>query len=182
MGEVGSARYEPALLPPCPSIRALCYSNCQRSTQSHQQSKDYRVCHCTDALPFSKTKCYLWNRGGKVELEMMSDDIPVMHSSCVVWISSIKSKTGCLLNLFIQVIFCPYHIYQDICPHSPKNDLKWAMMNYITGFYPAWWRILNSFGKSHEIVFIIVSPFQLKTHSEFCWPIQQQITRNVCHS
>ena len=29
MGEVGSARYEPALLPPCPSIRALCYSNCQ---------------------------------------------------------------------------------------------------------------------------------------------------------
>ena len=28
MGEVGSARYEPALLPPCPSIRALCYSNC----------------------------------------------------------------------------------------------------------------------------------------------------------
>ena len=39
MGEVGSARYEPALLPPCPSIRALCYSNCQRSTQSHQQSK-----------------------------------------------------------------------------------------------------------------------------------------------
>ena len=39
MGEVGSARYEPALLPPCPSIRALSYSNCQRSTQSHQQSK-----------------------------------------------------------------------------------------------------------------------------------------------
>ena len=32
MGEVGSARYEPALLPPCPSIRVLSYSNCQRST------------------------------------------------------------------------------------------------------------------------------------------------------
>ena len=39
MGEVGSARYEPALLPPCLSIRVLCYSNCQRSTQSHQQFK-----------------------------------------------------------------------------------------------------------------------------------------------
>ena len=39
MGEVGSARYEPALLPPCPSISVLSYSNCQRSTQSHQQSK-----------------------------------------------------------------------------------------------------------------------------------------------
>ena len=39
MGEVGSARYELALLPPCPSIRVLCYSNCQRSTHSHQQFK-----------------------------------------------------------------------------------------------------------------------------------------------
>ena len=26
MGEVGSARYEPALLPPCPTIRVLSYS------------------------------------------------------------------------------------------------------------------------------------------------------------
>ena len=29
MGEVGSARYEPAQLPPCLSIRVLSYSNCQ---------------------------------------------------------------------------------------------------------------------------------------------------------
>ena len=27
MGDVGSARYEPALLPPCPTIRILSYSN-----------------------------------------------------------------------------------------------------------------------------------------------------------
>ena len=27
IGDVGSARYEPALLPPCPTIRVLCYSN-----------------------------------------------------------------------------------------------------------------------------------------------------------
>ena len=27
MGDVGSARYEPALLPPCPIIRVLSYSN-----------------------------------------------------------------------------------------------------------------------------------------------------------
>ena len=26
MGDVGSARYEPALLPPCPTIRVLSYS------------------------------------------------------------------------------------------------------------------------------------------------------------
>ena len=37
MGEVGSARYEPALLPPCPSIRVLSYSNCQE-IHSHQQT------------------------------------------------------------------------------------------------------------------------------------------------
>ena len=34
MGDVGSARYEPALLPPCPTIRSLSYSNCQRTTHS----------------------------------------------------------------------------------------------------------------------------------------------------
>ena len=27
MGDVGSARYEPAFLPPCPTIRVLSYSN-----------------------------------------------------------------------------------------------------------------------------------------------------------
>ena len=34
MGDVGSARYEPALLPPCPTIRVLSHSNCQSSTLS----------------------------------------------------------------------------------------------------------------------------------------------------
>ena len=34
MGDVGSSRYEPALLPPCPTIRVLSYSNCQSSTHS----------------------------------------------------------------------------------------------------------------------------------------------------
>ena len=37
MGEVGSARYEPALLPPYPSIRVLSYSNCQE-IHSRQQT------------------------------------------------------------------------------------------------------------------------------------------------
>ena len=40
MGDVGSARYEPALLPPCPTIRVLCYSNCRRSTHSHQHKQN----------------------------------------------------------------------------------------------------------------------------------------------
>ena len=37
MGEVGSARYEPAQLLPCPSIRVLSYSNCQE-IHSRQQT------------------------------------------------------------------------------------------------------------------------------------------------
>ena len=37
MGEVGSARYESALLSPCPSIRVLSYSNCQE-IHSRQQT------------------------------------------------------------------------------------------------------------------------------------------------
>ena len=38
MGEVGSARYALALLPPCPSIRVLSYNNCQRSTHSSRRA------------------------------------------------------------------------------------------------------------------------------------------------
>ena len=34
MGDVGSARYKLALLPPSPTIRVLSCSNCQRSTHS----------------------------------------------------------------------------------------------------------------------------------------------------
>ena len=41
MGDVGSARYEPALLPPCPIIRVLSYSNWQRST--HSISKKFNI-------------------------------------------------------------------------------------------------------------------------------------------
>ena len=35
MGDVGSARYEPALLPPCPTIRVLSYSNRKFSEIQH---------------------------------------------------------------------------------------------------------------------------------------------------
>ena len=34
MGDVGSARYDPALLPPCLTIRVSSYSNCQRCIHS----------------------------------------------------------------------------------------------------------------------------------------------------
>ena len=34
IGDVGLARYKPALLPPCPTIRVLSYSNTQRFSHS----------------------------------------------------------------------------------------------------------------------------------------------------
>ena len=55
MGEVGSARYEPALLPPCPSIRVLSYSNCQEIHSRQQTGLAVQV------LIFPKSLCgYLW--------------------------------------------------------------------------------------------------------------------------
>ena len=50
MGDVGSAMYEPALLPPCLTIRVLSYSNCQRSTLSISNSE------------FSYNSDLFWNR------------------------------------------------------------------------------------------------------------------------
>ena len=50
MGEVGSARYEPALLPPCPSIRALRYSNCRTCNSNNSNSRtwdQYINCLCS---------------------------------------------------------------------------------------------------------------------------------------
>ena len=51
MGEVGSARYEPVLLPPCPSIRVLSHSNYQRSTHASRRAWQ---CKC-----FKRLICYL---------------------------------------------------------------------------------------------------------------------------
>ena len=42
MGDVGVARYEPALLPPCPTIKVLSYSNYQRSTHSSSRAWQFK--------------------------------------------------------------------------------------------------------------------------------------------
>ena len=68
MGDARSARYEPALLPPCLTIRGLSYSNCQRSTHfifktliklwsnSLWFSVHVRVCHDETWLNMNKTR------------------------------------------------------------------------------------------------------------------------------
>ena len=43
MGDVGSARYEPALVPPCPTIRLLSYSNCRDPPTPLQKFSTVRV-------------------------------------------------------------------------------------------------------------------------------------------
>ena len=55
MGDVGAARYEPALLPPSSTIRVLSYSNCQRSTHSSSRALQFKV------NMFSTQKLYLKN-------------------------------------------------------------------------------------------------------------------------
>ena len=60
MGDVGAARYEPALLPPCPTIRVLSYSNCQRSTSSRAwQFKCYHCSYDTPTWCIYMNKCFI---------------------------------------------------------------------------------------------------------------------------
>ena len=61
MGEVGSARYEPALLPPCPSIRVLSYSNCQEIHSRQQTGLAVYVLIVHTHLPFYVVKVVLCN-------------------------------------------------------------------------------------------------------------------------
>ena len=42
MGDVGSARYKPALHPSSPTIRVLSYSNCQKSTHSSSRAWQFK--------------------------------------------------------------------------------------------------------------------------------------------
>ena len=63
MGDVGSARYEPALLPPCPTIKVLRYSN-------HHNYHIYHDYHISMLLEFIDVSYFL---------DM--DKFPVLHIS-----------------------------------------------------------------------------------------------------
>ena len=77
-GDVGSARYEPALLPPCPTIRVLCYSNGQRSTHSHQQFKGTGI-----VLVYQKKS---WAPGGtEVAFSRQKVCATRVNFSCFYW-------------------------------------------------------------------------------------------------
>ena len=60
MGEVGSARYEPALLPPCPSIRALSYSNCTLRWLVFKSQMVAAGIHNRNGVPQQFGSCLKW--------------------------------------------------------------------------------------------------------------------------
>ena len=60
MGDVGSARYEPVLLPPCPTTRVLSYSNSTFSEIQHCKAKAMwtaDLCPATLAIYASAQAC-----------------------------------------------------------------------------------------------------------------------------
>ena len=59
MEDVGSARYEPALLPPCPTIRVSSYNNCQRSTHSSRRAWQFKCLSNHKAIVLSPTRVKL---------------------------------------------------------------------------------------------------------------------------
>ena len=61
MGDVGSARYEPALLPPCPTIRVLSNSNCQRST--HLILQELKLTYNKGEGPYTVVNSFNFYRG-----------------------------------------------------------------------------------------------------------------------
>ena len=79
MGEVGSARYEPALLPPCPSIRVLCYRNCQ----------SWSIHPLTPPDPSTHTSSLRVNRSQTVAIF----DAPTTTQLMLTWTSSDLFKT-----------------------------------------------------------------------------------------
>ena len=68
MGNVGSARYEPALLPPCPTIRVLSYSNISRWGRLKVAICNHQVycpfCLCPDMMPdlVIDAECSNWDQ------------------------------------------------------------------------------------------------------------------------
>ena len=56
MGDVGATRYEPAQLPPCPTIRVLCCRNCQRSYLSQPEKQYINQMHPASA-PMHSNPC-----------------------------------------------------------------------------------------------------------------------------
>ena len=129
MRDVGLARYEPALLPPCPTIMVLCYSNCQRSIHSHQQFKSFNIDQTQMSLTASFTKIYEI-RGKLSEQQANREDID-SDLGCITfssqWCNSITHKThfmcvgGCMkVSPPIPTPHPKIHTQSKMCIHICK--------------------------------------------------------------
>ena len=104
MGEVGSARYEPALLPACPSIRALSYSNCQRSTHSNIRAWQFKCLLVTWHLIcwFAKVEYgHTWH-----QMSLLTSGFIIQHDLSIITIWKILiSACTTITVLIISILF-----------------------------------------------------------------------------
>ena len=101
MGEVGSARYEPALLPPCLSIRVLSYSNCQRSP-NHTSSLRVNTQRLSEfALSDLSSMQRILGEG-------------IAYLLCLYFVSAGKRCLRCLLYIFHLKIGLLYRFFASV--------------------------------------------------------------------
>ena len=156
MGDVGSARYEPALLPPCQTIRILSYSNCQRSTHSISQwiftnlallrvKRSWRECQSYGL------SCII------VVVEI--DDIPASQGHIGA------SGLSIMMSLRLALLFCQvsyYSIPLESCGRDGEIHQKLNMVRFISRIVTVIQYRCNSNKVSHQ-------PFLYTTEQASHW-------------
>ena len=134
MGDVGSERHEPALLPPCPTIRVLCYSNCQRSTHSHQPGRAFDSTLSLYSLSLS--------------LSLFPEEIKMYQRSENIKVQQMSN-------------FVDYVIKSNVSPfwwnHLPSLTMMYYFDSYLSGYHH-YWSLLST---SLSDTFLITSHFSL---------------------
>ena len=104
--DVGSARYEPALLPTCPTTRVLTYSNCHRS--AHSISKLIFKYLALYELMLQNSVFQLFSAEGRAQ------DLAITTIKMEV-----PSQPGTLTqtdNAHVSIQGCPIYISIQLCP------------------------------------------------------------------
>ena len=115
MGDVGSTKYELAQLPPCPTIRVLSYSNCQRS--NHHFWENFQK---FSTLRVTVNKDHYWPE--------INDDYVVRAGTSVTWNAlswsedhQFKPRSGRSLGRTLTNIICSLIFFRL----NPRGRLKW---------------------------------------------------------
>ena len=179
MGEVGSARYEPALLPPCPSIRVLSYSNCQRSSHSIslvdcQKFSTLRVkfsqkVDLQDAFITTHRECMIHHRTPPAccpcSLLRNSHSTGHIHCSCnCQCMASCSRCPSSLVCSHIHSFGTNHRFHADMCDNRPNlvDHLKHHMKIYdfsCNKFDMAWFE--------HQIVIWVCTSNWISMHLKY---------------